>query len=94
MWVFPKIMVPPNHPLKNRVWNHYFHHPFWGVSIPLFLVQHPYEEDFPFVALGCHPGQQCIKSFSLGLVVHGDPTTAICDRVESINSHDISIYPP
>ena len=21
-WVFPKIMVPPNHPLKNRVWNH------------------------------------------------------------------------
>ena len=28
----PKIggkQPPPNHPLKNRVWNHYFHHPFW-----------------------------------------------------------------
>ena len=34
IWVFPNIMVPPNHPLKNRVF-HYFHHPFWG--IPLFL---------------------------------------------------------
>ena len=32
-WVFPKIMVPPNHPLKNRVF-HYFHHPVWA---PLFL---------------------------------------------------------
>ncbi len=31
IWVFPKIMVPPNHPLKNRVF-HYFHHPFWGVK--------------------------------------------------------------
>ncbi len=38
-WVFfsnigvnPKIMVPPNHPLKNRVF-HYFHHPFWGTRI-------------------------------------------------------------
>ena len=28
-WVFPKIMVPPNHPLKNRDY-HYFHRPFWG----------------------------------------------------------------
>ncbi len=34
MWVFPKIMVPPNHPFVHRVWNHYFHHPFW---VPLFL---------------------------------------------------------
>ena len=26
-----KIMgKPPNHPLKNRVWNPYFHPPFWG----------------------------------------------------------------
>ena len=32
-WVFPKIGVPPNHPLKDRVF-HYFHHPFWG--------KHPY----------------------------------------------------
>ena len=31
--VFPEMMVPPNHPLKNRVWNHYFHHPFWGTII-------------------------------------------------------------
>ena len=31
--MFPKIMVPPNHPNINRVF-HYFHHPFWG--------KHPY----------------------------------------------------
>ena len=27
MGVNPKIMIPPNHPF-NRVWNHYFYHPF------------------------------------------------------------------
>ena len=32
MWVFPKMMVPPNHPMFNRVFQ-YFHHPFWGTSI-------------------------------------------------------------
>ena len=31
IWMFPKIVVPPNHPLKNRVF-HYFHHSFWGFS--------------------------------------------------------------
>ncbi len=31
-WVFPKIMVPPNHPFVHRVF-HYFHHPFWGTPI-------------------------------------------------------------
>ena len=40
MGVEPKIggkkETPPNHPLKNRVWNHYFHHPFWGVTTPYF----------------------------------------------------------
>ena len=33
MGVEPKIRVfvpPPNHPFVHRVWNHYFHHPFWG----------------------------------------------------------------
>ena len=37
-WVLnPKIGVenPPNHPFVHRVWNHYFHHPFWGFS-PIF----------------------------------------------------------
>ena len=24
--------LPPNHPLKNRVF-HYFHHPFWGTTM-------------------------------------------------------------
>ncbi len=28
---------PPNHPMFNRVWNHDFHHPLWGVLVPLFL---------------------------------------------------------
>ena len=40
IWVFPKIMVPPNHPFVHSVF-HYFHHPFWGV-LPLLLVQHPF----------------------------------------------------
>ena len=35
IWMFPKIMVPPNHPFVHRVF-HYFHHPFW-VVFPLFL---------------------------------------------------------
>ena len=32
---FPKIMVPPYHALKNRVF-HEINHPFWG-TVPLFL---------------------------------------------------------
>ena len=28
-------MVPPNHPMFNRVF-HYFNHPFWGVKHPYF----------------------------------------------------------
>ena len=24
------ILPPQNHPFVHRVWNHYFHHPFWG----------------------------------------------------------------
>ena len=39
IWMFPKIVVPPNHPLKNRLF-HYFHHPFWG-KIHYFW-KHPY----------------------------------------------------
>ena len=32
--VFPKIGVGlQNHPFLHRVWNHYFHHPFWGKPI-------------------------------------------------------------
>ena len=32
IWMFPKILVPPNHPMFNRVF-HDFHHPFWGTII-------------------------------------------------------------
>ena len=31
IWVFPKIGVPPNYPLKNRV--SIINHPFWGTPI-------------------------------------------------------------
>ena len=34
--VEPKIGVvfsPQNHPFVHRVWNHYFHHPFWDTTI-------------------------------------------------------------
>ena len=34
IWVFPKIMVPQNHPFVHRVWNHYkpsiLGHPIFG----------------------------------------------------------------
>ena len=42
IWVFPKIMVPPNHPIKNRV-VHHFHHPFWGPT-PIFGNTHIYKK--------------------------------------------------
>ena len=35
IWVFPKIMVPPNHPFDNGVF-HYLHHPFWESNPPIF----------------------------------------------------------
>ena len=37
--VEPKIWgwkTPPNHPFVHRVWNHYFHHPFWVYCTPYF----------------------------------------------------------
>ena len=30
--VFPKLGVPPNHPLKNRVF-HEINYPFWGTPV-------------------------------------------------------------
>ena len=51
IWVFPKIMVPPNHPFVHRVF-HYFHHPFWGITIfgnayifisYIYIYTHPWE---------------------------------------------------
>ncbi len=57
IWVFPKIMVPPNHPFVHRVFQ-YFHHPFCGEKswkIPLFLVQHPY---IPLINQPTRPSQQ------------------------------------
>ncbi len=39
IWVFPKIMVPPNHPSKNRVF-HEINHPFWDT--PIFGNTHIY----------------------------------------------------
>ena len=42
--MFPKIVVPPNHPLRNRFF-HYFHHPFWGTrtfgNTQMMFVQPP-----------------------------------------------------
>ncbi len=34
-WVFPKIrgVSPQIIPFVHRVWNHYFHHPFWWFSV-------------------------------------------------------------
>ena len=41
IWVFPKIMVPPNHPLKNRV----FHYKPSILGYPYFW-KHPYTLSF------------------------------------------------
>ena len=39
IWVFPKIGVPPNHPLKNRVF-HEKNHPFWGTPITYYMISY------------------------------------------------------
>ena len=54
--MFPKIGgKPPNHPLKNRVLNHYFHHPFWGFS-PYFW-KHPHGVVLFFLLVLERPGE-------------------------------------
>ena len=45
IWLFPKIVVPPNHPFVHRVF-HYFHHPFWGFSPYFWFNTHIYLEFF------------------------------------------------
>ena len=40
IWMFPKIVVPPNHPLKNRVFHYMFTHPFLGETPPIFENTH------------------------------------------------------
>ena len=57
IWVFPKIMVPPNHPMFNGVWNHYFHHPFWGTH-PYFW-KHPYSETWRWCMFPPSRGAVC-----------------------------------
>ena len=44
IWVFPKIMVPPNHPFKNRVFRHK----------PSILGAHPYfwKHPYPSIKMG------------------------------------------
>ena len=32
IWEVPKMVVPPNHPLENRVL-HYINHPFWDTTL-------------------------------------------------------------
>ena len=40
IWAFPKIWETPQIIHFNKVWNHYFHHPFWWFY-PYFW-KHPY----------------------------------------------------
>ena len=50
IWVFPKIMAPPNDPFVHRVF-HYVHHLFWGFS-PYFWFNthiHRYPQIILFV---------------------------------------------
>ena len=88
IWVFPKIVVPPNHPNFNSVF-HYFHHPFWG-NYPYFLVQHPYISTHAvWVGWGCYPssgGAHLLGSF-LGRcnMVHG--CSRLCQEVVSWQFH-------
>ena len=54
-------MVPPNHPIFNRVF-HYFHHPFWG--------KHPYFRKHPYCSLGVYFAEPWVfsqqRQFSTG----------------------------
>ena len=58
-WVFPKIMVPPNHPFVHRVF-HYFHHPFgdttiFGSTPKYVLIISYYSSAFKFPTSICTP---------------------------------------
>ena len=48
IWMFSKIVIPPTHPLKNRVF-HYFHHPFWRFST--YFRKHPYTQLVVFFSI-------------------------------------------
>ena len=77
IWVFPKIMVPPNHPLKNRVF-HFFHHPFWG-NYPYFgetpiLLEIAHDRSAWLLILLFHGF--CIRK----LLANPQKTTSACGR--------------
>ena len=62
--MFPKIVVPPNHPLKHRVF-HYFHHPFWG-GFPLFSETSIYSAcSFFSISKGIPVFSKCEKNSDL-----------------------------
>ena len=72
IWVFPKIMVPPNHPMFNGVWNHYFHHPFWGTH-PYFLETSIFR-NMEMVHVSSKP--RCRLCAWMALQLHGFPHLA------------------
>ena len=60
----PKII-----PFVHRGWNHYFHHPFWGVKTPYFW-KHP-NSGFPNVFCWKPDGYYLIKAVCWTEVVFG-----------------------
>ena len=74
IWVFPKIMVSPNHPIL--IGFSIINHPFWGVSLFFGNTHMIYEPASPRFACTFWPGHQpsrsnpgwrCWSSLSLGL---------------------------
>ena len=100
IWVFPKLWYPQNHPMFNRVF-HEINHPFWGVSPYFWFNIHIFYTyiEWHLMGDGCYFAKQNRKGFkekhrrktTESYPSEGPKCPVRSGRVESINSHDISI---
>ncbi len=62
IWVFPKIMVPPNHPIL--IWFFIINHPFWGTPILGNTHMRIWDVDYDFVEIiGFSVQKRCLDSY-------------------------------
>ena len=80
--MFPKIMLPPNHPFVHRVF-HEINHPFWGSFPPIFGSTPIFLDTLPETNIAhenpIFPGkyhQNC--GFSMAMLVSGNVFFSLC----------------
>ena len=77
---------PPNNSFVHRVWNHYFHHPFWGENPPIFgNIHFNFQLNF-FSSRGrkhfdATPKKLCIKEGT----IHGYPRMCTRSYAETVD---------